>query len=416
MLLALVVSLQYVQNIAASALHGTSGPNVLVVYAADQNGQTKQVAQAVVEGAESKGAFSRLLEVEAANYKRDVHEWADAVVVGSPVYNGNAMPAVFEFINSFDFSDDLSMKVGGSFSTGGAASAGISSVTEQIMRGLRTFGLVTVGGSNWRNAGGTGVVTNGTNLFSNSSQELELARDEGSRVTQLAFRLKDMPPQPQPGPQPSPVAGNPPTWGERWTASIAANLSQVGYDAGLVIVNFSAICGSDPHKQQMLTVYGDFDTVLTRCDMGYEFIIDPPSRGGNCRSRIIGQSANPRICEACGCPFCVRDTNGTFTHGEQYPSRTSWRSKRNTHVEGIDVMVWDGVAVSTGGQEAFNIKTSIAYTGPDFTIPVFVNVSHPLWVQTQAHIQNFSHNVVSSSFEIPSKCFRSSEDSAELIV
>ena len=60
----------------------------------------------------------------------------------------------------------------------------------------------------------------------------------------------------------------------------------------------------------MRTTFGDFYTVLTRCDLGVEYTIAPPSRGAGCTSRSIGRDTDERICLACGCPFCVRDTNG----------------------------------------------------------------------------------------------------------
>jgi len=61
------------------------------------------VAKEISKGATAEGCLVRTLEVSGANYKRDVWEFADAVVIGSGVYNGNAHPTVLEFINSFDF-------------------------------------------------------------------------------------------------------------------------------------------------------------------------------------------------------------------------------------------------------------------------------------------------------------------------
>jgi multimeric flavodoxin WrbA len=382
-----------------------SGVNVLVVYADDQYEQIGHVADAVASGASSVSANVRCLQVQGANYKRDVLEWADAVILGSGVYNGNAYPTLLEFINSFDFLDDLSGKVGGAFCSGGAAAAGLQPVLNQLSRGLRTFGMVVVGGKNWKNAEGTGVVTNGTSPISSDNADLLLAMDEGARVATVAAALKT-----HSAPKPAPGIGEPPAWGENWTATVYANMTQVGYDAGLVIVNFSGYCPADPFHQKMKTVYGDFDTVLTRCDLGREFIIDPPSRGGKCRSREIGSSANPRICQACSCPFCVRDTNGSFSHGEELPSNTQWFSKEDMQIGGIDVVVWKGTAASSLARgQSFNLNTTIAYLRTDGVTPVFVNVSHPLWVQTTAAIENFRRSIDPDVFDIPDSCFRSSE-------
>lgn len=387
--------------------------NVLVVYATDPAGQMKQLATAVADGAETTGANIRLLDVVQANYKRDVYEWADAIILGSGVYNGNAAPSLLTFVNSFDFEDRFLNKVGGAFATGGGAVAGLEPVLQELSRSLRTFGVVTVGGASWQNAHGTGSVVNGDQPIANDSQDLTLAKDQGARTAQLALILK----QSAPSPTPTPVTDAPPAWGENWTALVSANLTQVGYDAGLVIVNFTGSC-SKPAQQKMITVYGDFDTVLTRCDLGREFIIDPPSRGGGCKSRIIGKDVDARICEACSCPFCVRDTEGAFTHGEQFPSKTVWQSKERKLVFGRDVNVWTGVSVSSeknAGHE-YALSTSIAYSTDGESTPLFVNVTHPLWVQTEARIDKFSHTIDDRVFDIPEGCYKSMLDVRTVVV
>ena len=48
----------------------------------------------------------------------------------------------------------------------------------------------------------------------------------------------------------------------------------------------------------MRTTFGDFYTVLTRCDLGMEYTIAPPSRGAGCTSRNIGRDTDERICLA----------------------------------------------------------------------------------------------------------------------
>jgi len=380
-------------------------PNVLIVYADDAFDQTKQVAEQVANGSQSAGANTRILKVEMANYKHDVYEWADAVVLGSGVYNGNAAPSLLAFVNSFDFHDRLLNMVGGSFATGGSAVSGLEPVLQQLSRSLRTFGMVTVGGTSWRNAHGTGAVTSYNKPISNDCPCFEQARDQGRRTAQLAATLMESAP-PSPGPSPQPVSDGPAPWGENFTAQIAANFTQVGYDAGIVIVNFTSHC-STPSTQKMRTVYGDFDTVITRCDLGREFIINPPSRGGKCMPRVIGRDVDKRICEACGCPFCVRDTQGTFTHGEDYPSQTVWNSKERTEIFGHDVYVWKGVAVSSVKEgQSYALSTSIAYLAADPSIPVYVNVTHPLWTQTQATVDHFTHEIDEHDFDIPDACFR----------
>ena len=100
--------------------------NVLVVYASDLYGQTEQVAGALAHGALQVTPHVRLLNTTSASYRADIKGWpAHALLLGSGVYNGNVAPSMLEFINSFDFSDDLSTVVGGSFATGSGAAAGL---------------------------------------------------------------------------------------------------------------------------------------------------------------------------------------------------------------------------------------------------------------------------------------------------
>jgi len=278
---------------------------------------------------------------------------------------------------------------------------------------------VTVGGTSWRNAHGTGSITSYSKPIPLDCECLEEARDQGARTAQLAATLMvsagPPSPGPSPAPSPAPVTDGPPAWGENFTARISANFTQVGYDAGLVIVNFTTHC-TTPSKQKMRTVYGDFDTVLTRCDLGREFIINPPSRGATCMPRVIGRDVDKRICEACGCPFCVRDTEGTFTHGEQYPSKTVWNSKERTKIYGRDVYVWKGVAVSSDKEgQSYALSTSVAYGAADLSTPMFVNVTHPLWTQTQATIDYFSHEIDEHDFDIPDACYRDPQQQATYV-
>ena len=195
-------------------------------------------------------------------------------------------------------------------------------------------------------------------------------------------------------------ASSPPSFGELFSAEISANMTQVGYDAGLVIVNFTASCPSDPTAQKMKTVYGDFYTVLTRCDLGKEYTIAPASRGGACVARTIGKDVNARICSACGCPFCVRDTNGTYTTGEVagQKTKTVWQTPVRTFLDGRNLLVYKGRAQGSG---SFDLETTVAFDS-DSGFPVAVNVSHPLWITTAAKIDGFTRDVDEfSAFAIP---------------
>lgn len=389
--------------------------NVLVVYADDPRDlhSTEQLAVSVQKGATDAGATAvRCIKVEDASFATDVL-WADAIVVGSGDFNGNANPAALAFINTWDFTHDFSNKVGSAFATAGAAAAGLQPVLGELARALQTFRLVIAGGATWQSGQGTGAIVNSTGAV--VADDLQTAYYQGQRVTQVAQALASLAPfGPTPAPAPTPptpptpsppVGGGPPGFGLTWKAKVSANLTQPGYDAGLVIVNFTTLCGEDPHEQMMRTVYGDSYTVLTRCDLGWEYTIAPASRGSGCLPRLIGRDVDARICGACGCPFCVRDTNGTYSHGERSNSVTEWGAKTRMIIGGHEVDVWKGTASSTGsgGAEPFALGTNVAFF-PDGITPAFVNVSHPLWVQTAASFEDFTTDVDNAEFGIPDNC------------
>ena len=395
----------------AAILARAAAVNLLVVYDHDAADHTKSLAEALAVGctADAVGCVSRVLPVESANYARDVSQWADAVALGSGVYNGNAAPALLSFVNSWDVDDArLGSLLGASFATGAAAAAGLQPVLEELNRALLTFGVMLVGGGSWQNGEGTGSVVADGAPVGNAS--LQLARAHGLRLATAAAAMKrgraTQPPPPPPPPRtPSaPVARvGPPGWGERWSAQISANLTQVGYDAGLVIVNFTTACGADPGGQKSRTVYGDAYTVLTRCDLGHEFIVAPASRGSGCTVRTIGVDADARVCEACGCPFCVRDTNGSYTHGQKEPGTTAWDAPYYGSVGGETLTMWRGTARGRGADEGgFALTTELGFRA-DGT-PAHVNVSHPLWVATKARIDNFVPTAPDSAFDVPPTC------------
>ena len=373
--------------------------NVLVVYTADSLGSTKAVAEAMAAGASRAGASSKLALASEAAYD-DVRDWADVVALGSGVINGNVDPSLLDFIQYWSFSDDLSGKVGTSFATGGGATAGLQPVVEELNRALLTFRMVLVGGDAWQASEGAAAVVGGDGW----NATLALAGDQGFRAAGVAAALARggrAPVAPTNGS--SPFA--PPGFGDAWRASVSANMTSAGYDAGLVIVNFTSAC-VDPSDQRMLTVYGDFYTVLTRCDLGLEFTIAPASRGGACAARKIGEDVDARICSACGCPFCVRDTNGTYAHPDDNANSSAilWEAARPFTREGRRFTAHAGVAVAVGGADDYSLKYDLAFDADGK--PAFVNVSHPLWISTAARVDDFSNVVPADAFDVPKNCFK----------
>jgi NAD(P)H dehydrogenase (quinone) len=117
------------------------------------------MALAVEEGAKSvAGVRVLLLPIDQVSNK-DVLE-ADAIVVGSPVYNANVAPAVQEFINSWPFEGrPMKDKLGAAFVTGGGISIGEEGVMLDILRTMLIQGMIVLGGEEVEAAFGASAIT-----------------------------------------------------------------------------------------------------------------------------------------------------------------------------------------------------------------------------------------------------------------
>lgn len=194
-----------------------------------------------------------------------------------------------------------------------------------------------------------------------------------------------------------------PPFGEEWTGTVASNMTQIGFDMGLVIVNFTGRCAS-PQTQNSKTVYGDFYTLLLLCDQGVEYEIAPASRGGGCVKRVIGTSdLDPRVCEVCSCPFCIRDTDG------MYPN-TTWdvRGEIETIHAGdrtAEAHVWRGHQ-SNGVDQSHEVEVAFAEDPKTGDLqPFATNISDRLWVTSRAQIIGYTEGVhPADAFTVPDKC------------
>lgn len=165
---------------------------ILVVYYS-QDGHTQALAKAVADGAGSvRGASVRLKSVADAS-TADVLD-SDAIIVGSPVYNANVAPAVQEFINSWPFEGaPLRDKIGAAFVTAGGISAGEEITQLNILHSMLIFGMIVVGGPEWKGAFGASAVTAETPFESENGiinpAFAQKGKALGERVARIAMQL-----------------------------------------------------------------------------------------------------------------------------------------------------------------------------------------------------------------------------------
>lgn len=140
-----------------SLLSAQDSSRILIVFYSQQ-GHTEEMAYAVEKGASSvEKIIVRVLRVEDAK-NTDVL-WADAIILGSPVYNANVAPPILSFINNWPFQGEpLKNKIGAAFVTAGGISAGEEFVQLDLIKSMLMFGMIIVGGPNWTQAFGASAI------------------------------------------------------------------------------------------------------------------------------------------------------------------------------------------------------------------------------------------------------------------
>ena len=171
--------------------HGQGQPTVLIAYYS-QSGNTKTLAHAVEEGAKSvAGVRVLLLPIDQVSNKEVLE--ADAIVVGSPVYNANVAPEVQRFINSWPFEGrPLKNKLGAAFVTGGGMSIGEELVQLNLLHSMLIHGMLVLGGEETEAAFGASAITGEAPFQTGKVEEqfLVKGRGLGKRVAEMAIFLK----------------------------------------------------------------------------------------------------------------------------------------------------------------------------------------------------------------------------------
>lgn len=133
---------------------------VLILYL-EGHGHQQKMARSIADGVMmAEGSTIPLLETyEAASFENHILH-ADAIILGSPVYNSNVHPKVQEFVNTWEISKAPGMrfKVGAAFVTAGGISAGQEGTMVNLLQALMTFQMIVVGGGSWETAYGASAI------------------------------------------------------------------------------------------------------------------------------------------------------------------------------------------------------------------------------------------------------------------
>jgi len=169
--------------------------HVLIAYHSE-TGNTEAMANAVAEGARTVNEVTVTLKPVSEVTASDLLD-ADAIIVGSPVYNANVSPEISAFIASWPFEGEpLKDKIGAAFVSAGGMSAGEEIVQMNILQSMLVFGMVVVGGPDWKQPFGASSVTSEMPFTTTSPEETEdlflrKGHSLGARVAAIAVRFRE---------------------------------------------------------------------------------------------------------------------------------------------------------------------------------------------------------------------------------
>mgnify|MGYP000686699138 FL=1 len=143
-----------ITNLSAQKAH-----TILITYHS-KSGKTASMAKAIAKGAAINDNIAIIVKTIEQTTKDDLLH-ADAIILGSPVYNANPSSDVLKFIESWPFAGTpLKNKIGAVFVTGGGISSGEELVQVSILHAMLVFGMVVVGGDDWTAPFGAAAITN----------------------------------------------------------------------------------------------------------------------------------------------------------------------------------------------------------------------------------------------------------------
>ncbi len=183
--LAFLLFLLSTTNISAQSL-----PSILITYHSE-SGNTQTMAKAIAKGVEQVKGVTYILKPVQEVTQEEVLK-ADAIILGSPVYNANMTPEVQTFINSWPFEGrPLKDKLGAVFVTGGGFSIGEEAVMFSMIRAMMIHGMIIIGGEEVEAAFGASAITGEGDFEGKEVQEIFLkkAEDLVRRVGNLSLKI-----------------------------------------------------------------------------------------------------------------------------------------------------------------------------------------------------------------------------------
>ena len=168
----------------------TQAQNILITYYS-KTAHTQSLAEEVAKGASSIPGVQVVLKKIDQTTTKDLLN-ADAIILGSPVYNANLAPEVVQFMSTWPFEGNpLKDKIGAAFVTAGGISAGEELAQVNILQSMLVFGMVVVGGDDWTSAFGASAITNEGVFKTENLDKLFLQKgfSLGKRVAKIAKKM-----------------------------------------------------------------------------------------------------------------------------------------------------------------------------------------------------------------------------------
>ena len=139
-------------------IDGIAQKNTVLIAYHSVNGHTAQMAKAIQSGIVVSGDIKAIVKSVNEVKSQELLD-ADAIVIGSPVYNANPSPEILSFIKTWPFEGQpLKNKLGAVFVTAGGFSSGEELVQSSLLHAMMVYGMIVIGGDDWKSSfGASGI-------------------------------------------------------------------------------------------------------------------------------------------------------------------------------------------------------------------------------------------------------------------